>query len=48
MRHTEIFQITDPLPQVWVSSFPSVDGNGISALAIVKKLKNEMQMDVAR
>ena len=27
-------------PKVWVSSFPSVIGNGISALAIMKKLKN--------
>ena len=38
-NHTEKFQITDP-PKVWVSSFPSVNGNGISALAIMKKLKN--------
>ena len=37
--HTEKFQITDP-PKIWVSSCPSVDGNGISALATMKKLKN--------
>ena len=37
--HTEKFQITDP-PKVWVSSFPSVDRNGISLLAIMKKMKN--------
>ena len=36
----EKFQITDPHPKVWVSSFLSVDRNGISALAIMKKLKN--------
>ena len=36
---TEKFQITDP-PKVWVSGFPGVDGNRISALAIMKKLKN--------
>ena len=35
----EKFQVIDS-PQVWVSSFPSVDGNGISASAIMKKLKN--------
>ena len=35
----EKFQVTDP-PKVWVSIFLSVDGNGISALAIMKKLKN--------
>ena len=27
--------------KVWVSGFPSVDGNRISALAIIKKLKND-------
>ena len=27
-------------PKVWVSGFPGVDGNGISASAIMKKLKN--------
>ena len=27
-------------PKIWVSSFPSVNGNGISVLAIMKKLKN--------
>ena len=32
----EQFPITDP-PKVWVSGFPSVDGNGISASAIMKK-----------
>ena len=32
-------QITD-LPKVWVSSFPNVDRNGMSELAIMKKLKN--------
>ena len=31
--HTEKFQITDP-PKVWVSSFLSVNGNGISVLAL--------------
>ena len=36
----EKFQITDPPPKVWVSSFLSVNRNGISALAIMKKLKN--------
>ena len=35
----EKFQITNP-PKVWVSGFPSVNGNGISALAIKRKLKN--------
>ena len=35
----EKFQITDT-PKVWVSSFLSVDGNGISPLAIMKKLKH--------
>ena len=35
----EKFQITDP-PIVWVSGFLSVNRNGISALAIMKKLKN--------
>ena len=39
INHTENFQITDP-PKVWVSSFPSVNGNGISASAIMKILKN--------
>ena len=38
--HTENFPITNPPPKVWVSSFLSVDRNGISALAIMKKLKN--------
>ena len=33
------FQLPTP-PQVWVSSFPSVNRNGISVLAIMKKLKN--------
>ena len=37
--HMENFHITDP-PKVWVSGFPSVDGNGISLSAIMKKLKN--------
>ena len=27
-------------PKVWISGFPSVDRNGISVLAIMKKLKN--------
>ena len=36
---TENFQITNP-PKVWVSSFPSVNGNRISLLAIMKKMKN--------
>ena len=27
-------------PKVWVSSFQNVNGYGISALAIIKKLKN--------
>ena len=35
----EKFIITNP-PKVWVSGFPSVDGNGISVSAIMKKLKN--------
>ena len=35
----EKIQITNS-PKVWASGFPSVDGNGISALAIMKKLKN--------
>ena len=34
----EKFQITDP-PKVWVSGFPSVDGNGISLSAIMKNCK---------
>ena len=34
------FQITDPHHKVWVSSFLSVDRNGIPVLAIMKKLKN--------
>ena len=37
--HTEKFQLLTP-PKVWVSSFPSVDRNGISVSAIMKKLKN--------
>ena len=37
--YTENFSITEP-PKVWVSGFPSVNGNGISASAIMKKLKN--------
>ena len=36
----ENFQITNPHPKVWISGFPSVDGNGISASVIMKKLKN--------
>ena len=40
INHTEKFQITN-LPKVWISGFPSVDGNGISVLAIMKKLKND-------
>ena len=32
-------KITDP-PKVWVSGFPSVNRNGISVSAIMKKLKN--------
>ena len=39
INHAEKFQITDP-HNVWVSGFLSVDGNGISVLAIMKKLKN--------
>ena len=39
MHHMEKCQITD-LPKVRVSSFLSVNGNGISALAIMKKSKN--------
>ena len=38
----EKFQITDP-PKVWVSSFPSVNINGILLSAIMKKLKNGCQ-----
>ena len=34
------FQITNPSPKGWVFGFPDVDGNGISASAILKKLKN--------
>ena len=34
----EKFQITNP-PKVWVSGFPSVNRNRISASAIMKKLK---------
>ena len=37
--HMEKFQITDLL-KVWVSGFPSVNGNGISLSNIMKKLKN--------
>ena len=37
--HTEKFQMTNP-PKIWVSGFPSVDGNRISASAIMKKLEN--------
>ena len=33
------FQLRTP-PKVWVSGFPSVNRNGISVLAIMKKLKN--------
>ena len=33
------FQLLTPR-KVWVSSFPSVNGNGISVSAIMKKLKN--------
>ena len=36
----EKFQFTNPSPKVWVSGFPSVKRNGISALAIMKKLKH--------
>ena len=36
----EKFPITEPPPKVWVSGFPSVNGNGISVSAIMKKLKN--------
>ena len=39
INRTEKFQITDP-PKVWISSFLSVEVNGISVLAIMKKLKN--------
>ena len=35
----EKFQMIDP-PKVWVSGFPSVNGNGILTSAIMKKLKN--------
>ena len=37
--HTEKFQIT-VLPKVWVSGFPSVNGNRISVLVIMKKFEN--------
>ena len=37
--HTEKFKITDNT-KVWVSSFLSVNENGISVLAIMKKSKN--------
>ena len=33
------FKLPTP-PKVWISSFPSVNGNRISPLAIMKKLKN--------
>ena len=33
-------KITKPPPKVWVSGFPSVNGNRISASTIMKKLKN--------
>ena len=36
INRTEKFPITKS-PKVWVSGFLSVDGNGISALAIMKK-----------
>ena len=36
---TEKFQITDPR-KVWVSGFPSLNGNRMSVSAIMKKLKN--------
>ena len=39
INHTEKFQMTHP-PKVSVSGFLSVNGNGISASAIIKKLKN--------
>ena len=35
----KIFKLLTP-PKVWVSGFLSVNRNGISALAIMKKLKN--------
>ena len=37
--HMEKFQITDLL-KVWVSGFPSVNGNVISESAIMKKFEN--------
>ena len=37
-HHIETFQITDP-PKVLVSDFLSVNRNGISAMAIMKKFK---------
>ena len=39
INHTKKIQITKP-PKVWVSGFLSVDRNGISVSAIMKKLKN--------
>ena len=33
-------------PKVWVSGFPSVNRNEISALAIMKKLKNDYFVDI--
>ena len=38
--HTEKFQITKP-PKVWVSSFVSVEGNRISASAIMKNIEKQ-------
>ena len=38
MHHMEYIEITSP-PAAWVSGFLSVDGNGISVSAIMKKLK---------
>ena len=35
-RHTAKFQITDTPPQVWVFTFPSVDGNSKLASTIMK------------
>ena len=40
INHTEKFQITEPPPKNWVSSFSTVNRNGKSMSAIMKKLKN--------
>ena len=36
----KIFKLPTPTPKVWIFGFLSVDGNGISVSAFMKKLKN--------